>query len=291
MNDLNDMLVFATVVEQGSFTSAAEVLGTPKSNISRKITRLEQYLGVRLLERSTRTQNLTEVGRQYYRYCQRIKEEVISAETAVETLLEKPQGRLRLCVSVGVGQALLTPLLTIFCQQYPEIELDITLANRRVDIIEEGFDLVIRVGELSDSGLIAKKLLEITLSLYASPEYQNKEINQPGDLLEHPLLLMSAKERKPVWSLISGGSEVKLAFKPLVRADDFLVLKQLSSNGVGITELPDYMATDLLESGQLIRVLESWQFEPVNLYAIYPSHRGATPKVRAMVDYLSQALA
>ena len=138
MNDLNDMMVFATVVEKGSFTAAAETLHTPKSNISRKVTRLEQYLGVRLLERSTRSQSLTEVGQRYYRYCQRIKEDILAAETAVESLIEKPQGQLKLCSSVSIGQSLLSKHLGEFCQQYPDISLDIALTNRRVDLIEEG---------------------------------------------------------------------------------------------------------------------------------------------------------
>ena len=287
MNDLNDMLVFATIVERGSFTGASEVLGTPKSNLSRKLTRLEERLGVRLLERSTRRQRLTEVGKQYYGYCQRIKEEMEAAHHAVETLLDKPRGKLKLCASVSVGQSLLARHLAVFRQQYPDIELDITLTNRRVDVIEEGYDLVIRVGELADSGLIAKRLCQLTLGLYGAPNYKKKRIQSPDDLKKHPLLLMSAKERKPIWSLICEDKVRQLSFTPAVRCDDFVVLRQMSVQGQGIAELPDYMAQEQLASGQLVRVLNQWSFKPVDLYAIYPSHRGATPKVRAMVAFLS----
>lgn len=290
MNDLNDMLVFATVVEQGSFTAAAEVLGTPKSNISRKITRLEQSLGVRLLERSTRTQHLTEVGRQYFGYCQRIKEEIEAAELAVESMLESPRGLLKVCASVGVGQFLLADRVAEFREQYPDIELDMVLTNRRVDVIEEGFDLVVRVGELPDSGLVARKLCQLRLNLYASPSLKVDSIDSPEGLLNYPLMYMSAKGSKAAWELISDNDNRQLTFNPVAKCDDFLVLKRLAAQGAGITELPDYIAEDRVDSGELVQVLKDWSFKPVDLYAIYPSHRGATPKVRAMVDFLSRTL-
>ncbi len=152
MVDVNDMLVFAKVVEKGSFTAAADALGTPKSNISRKITRLENEIGVRLLERSTRSQRLTEIGKQFYDSCRRIKDELKVAQHTVETLLEKPVGTLKICASVTVGQSLLSELFAGFCKQFPEIKLEISLTNRRVDVIEEGFDIVFRVGKLVESG-------------------------------------------------------------------------------------------------------------------------------------------
>ncbi|WP_422135754.1 LysR family transcriptional regulator [Endozoicomonas sp. ALD040] len=288
MTDLNDLMVFATVVERGSFTQAAEALNTPKSNISRKITRLESRLGVRLLERSTRTLHLTEIGLRYYQYCKRIKEEYEAAASAVESMLEKPQGRLRVCTSLGVGQSLLGDHLTDYCREYPEVELDLTLTNRRVDLIEEGYDLAFRIGDLPDSGLIARKLCSIHLRLYAAPGFAKHKIKTPGDLLEHPLMLMSAKERNPDWHLFCGQENRTLKFEPSLRCDDFSMLMRMSIRGLGITELPEYMAKHALAAGTLINILPDWQFEPVDLYALYPSHRGSTPKVRALLTHLAK---
>lgn len=288
--DLNDLMVFATVVERGSFTAAAEAYNTPKSNISRKITRLEKHLGVRLLERSTRSLNMTEVGQRYYEYCRRIKEELDAADSAVEAMLEKPQGRLRICTSLGVGQSLLSEHLAAFCMQNPDVELDLTLTNRRVDLIEEGFDLAFRVGELADSTLVAKRLCSIELRLYAAPNLEFENLSHPDELTAQPLMLMSAKERSADWHLISSDAEHHLSFKPSVRCDDFSMLKRMAVQGLGITELPDYMAKEFEENGKLINVLPDWKFKPVTLYALYPSHRGATPKVRALLDYLNNVL-
>ncbi len=288
--DLNDLMVFATVVEQGSFTGAAESYNTPKSNISRKITRLENHLGVRLLERSTRSLHLTEVGQRYYEYCRRIKDELNAADSAVESMLDKPQGRLRICTSLGVGQSLLSEHLANFCLQNPGVELDLTLTNRRVDLIEEGFDLAFRVGELGDSSLVAKRLCSINLKLYAAPNHGFEKLSQPSELPEQPLMLMSAKERSANWHLISDDNQHHISFKPSVRCDDFSMLKRMAIQGLGITELPDYMAEECIENGKLINILPDWTFKPVNLYALYPSHRGATPKVRALLDYLTQEL-
>ncbi|MEZ9232248.1 LysR family transcriptional regulator [Vibrio amylolyticus] len=290
MQDVNDMLVFATVVETGSFTATAESMGLPKSNISRKVTRLEDKLGVRLLERSTRTQHLTEIGAQYYAYCRRIQEEVSSSQLVVERMLEKPRGTLKVCASVAIGQSLLAKQLSGYAELNPDVEIDLTLTNRRVDVLEEGYDVVIRVGKLELSNLVAKKLSTLNLSLYCSPDYQRKhgQIQTPNELSEHQCLLMSAKERKSIWSLISARESVQIPIKPAMKCDDFMVLKQLTLSGMGISELPDYMAKESVEEGTLVNVLPQWSFEPVDLYAIYPSHRGATPKLRSFLDYLYQ---
>ncbi|MGF1695736.1 LysR family transcriptional regulator [Vibrio lamellibrachiae] len=292
MQDINDMLVFATVVEAGSFTAAAESMGLPKSNISRKVTRLEEKLGVRLLERSTRTQHLTEIGGQYYAYCRRIQEEVSASQLAVETMLERPQGTLKVCASVAIGQSMLAGLIPTFHQRFPDIDIELDLTNRRVDVLEEGYDVVIRVGELSLSNLVAKKLSRLCLSLYCSPGYQEKRglPTEPNDLTNHECLLMSAKERKPIWTLKNQTESVQIAIKPVLKCDDFSVLKQLTVDGMGISELPQYMVKELVGRGELVKVLPEWEFEPVNLYAIYPSHRGATPKLRAFLDYLYEGL-
>ncbi|MCG7585073.1 LysR family transcriptional regulator [Photobacterium sp. OFAV2-7] len=293
MKNLNDMMVFTTVVNKGGFTAAAEDFGLPKSNISRKVTRLENELGVKLLERSTRSQHLTEIGKVYYQHCQRIMDEIQSAEQSVEGLMAAPRGILKICASIAVGQNLLSRYLATFKQQYPEVKLDIHLTNRRVDLIEEGFDMALRVGKLEDSSLIAKRLCTRNLFLYASPAYLKKRktaLVHPDDLKDHECLHMTATNRKPQWHLQSGKQTQALTIEPSLCCDDFSVLRQLAINGAGITVLPSYMCEEFIDNGQLVRVLDNWECESVDIYGLYPSHKGVAPKLRAFLDFLQQTL-
>jgi len=173
--NLNDMLVFAEVVAQGGFTAAGDVIGMPKSNVSRTVSRLETALGIRLLERTTRKQTLTEVGRMYYEHCIRIKEELESATASIEKLTETPRGILRVCASVTAGQSLIARHLAEFAGAYPQVKVDLRLTNRRVDLIDEGYDVVIRVGESPDSNLVSKYLCSQALHLYAAPVIWKKQ--------------------------------------------------------------------------------------------------------------------
>ena len=291
--DLNDLAVFAAIVETGSMTAAADKLGMPKANISRKLSKLEQSLGVRLLERSTRRQHLTEIGNIYYQHCQRIEAELESADACVNRLLQAPRGTLRICASLSVGQGLLGPLWAKFLQHYPEIELDIQLSNRRVDIIEEGFDLVIRVGKLDDSNLIAKYLCQSQLMLCASPGYKTKFglPEKPEQLPEHQSLYMSAALGPVQWQLTRADDRRLIDLQPRFKIDNFNVLEQSVIQGAGIAALPDYLAQTAIKTHQLIPVLPDWSLPAVDIYALYPSHRGATPKLRALLDFLSETLA
>lgn len=296
--DLNDMLVFLTVAEHGSFTKAADVIGVPKSNISRKISRLEQHLGTRLLERTTRALHLTEIGQVYVEHCRRIQEEVLHANACVENLSATPQGLLRICTSVTVGQELLAKQLAQFCLQYPQITLDTRLVNRRVDIIDEGYDLAIRVGHLDDSSLIAKKLGEIELYLYASPSYlqtcveQQVDIDELADLAQHQCLFMSAMGEKPRWQLncAENSDSQYIDIAPVLISDDFHTLRQCATDGMGIAMLPDYLAQQAVADKKMVRVLDKWVGRSVDVFAIYPSHKSVTPKLRVMLDFLESNL-
>lgn len=293
MTDLNDMMVFATVVSSGSFTAAAEEFGLPKSNISRKVTRLEDRLGIKLLERSTRSQHLTEIGQVYFEYCQRIMDEIQGAEESVEGLMSAPRGTLKICASITVGQCLLSHYLAPFKKAYPEVHLDIHLTNRRVDLIEEGFDAAIRVGTLEDSSLIAKRLCKRELFLFASPDYlatSNIPLAEPSDLKQHDCLFMSATNPKPQWHLKSGKESQTIIIAPTIRCDNFTVLRQLAIDGAGITKLPSYICEKAVKDGKLVRVLDQWISESVDIYALYPSHKGATPKLRVFLDYLKHQI-
>lgn len=290
--NLNDLLVFVEVVERGGFTAAGSALAMPKSNVSRTVSRLEAALGVQLLERTTRKQILTEIGQMYYKHCSRIKEELESASASIETLSETPKGRLRVCASVTVGQSLICQHLVEFARTYPEVKIDIRLTNRRVDLIEEGFDVVIRVGELPDSSLIGKYLCSQELHLYAAPSYIEEldtSLSVPSDLAKHRCLFMNAMSERSQWQLQNGEKIKVIDFEPAFSCDNFYVLQQLAIDGLGITILPDYMCKKHLEDGRLIRVLDNWIGAKVDLHALVRSTGGVTPKIRAFLDFISHS--
>lgn len=292
-HDLNDMAVFAKVVGHRGFSAAAEVVGLPKSNVSRRVSRLEERLGVRLLERTTRKLHLTEVGEIYYRHCQRILEEAEHADLCVNRLLETPRGLLRISASVSTGQHLLAPIISDFMAQHPAVQVQLVLANRQVDVIEEGFDLVIRIGRLEDSSLVARGLGRSQLYLYASPAYLKRRDTprDPDDLKNHDCLVMSDLEGPNRWQLVNADHRKTLTLQARAIINDFTTLRQIMLDGGGIAILPSYMCDDDQRQNKILRVLPGWSFPPVEFHALYPSHRGATPKVRAFLDFLVDRIA
>lgn len=291
--DLNDMLVFLTVVEAGSFTAAADRLGIPKANISRKVARLEKRLGVRLLERTTRTQHLTEAGRAYLSHCKRIQEEIDLAEVAVAEVLNSYRGSLRIGASVAIGQQLIRPELSRFMSQYPELDVQLNLVNRRVDLIEEGFDMLIRVGELEDSSLVARQLGRVKRKLYASPGYfADRSLPSRLDELEEcDMLMMGSIHGQRSFELTNGQELRQMAFQPKLLADDFSIIKQGVVDGLGVGLFPEYMCARDVRKGSLIPVLPAWSTEPVSICALYPRHRVKIPKVKAFLEFVTELFA
>jgi len=287
--DLNDMMLFMAVIDAGSFTLAADRLNIPKANLSRKISRLEAQLGVTLLERTTRSQHITEAGKRYLGHCRRIHQEVDLAEASVAQILDKLEGQLRIGASVGIGHDILKPVLGQFMQQHPDINLQLNLINRRVDLIEEGFDLLIRIGKLEDSRLIAKRLGSISRKIYVSPDYlsQQGSIKSIKKLTQCDFLLMSSVHIGGRLSLQSGDKQQEIAVNPKLLVDDFLILKQMAIEGLGVAIIPDYMCEQELASGQLVQVLPTWGMPNVDVFALYPKHRLKIPKVKAFMDFIA----
>ncbi len=288
-HDLNDMMVFLAVVETGSFTLAADRLGIPKANVSRKVSRLEKNLEVTLLERSTRSQHLTEAGRRYLQHCKRIHEELDLATASVCELFHSYAGELKVGASVATGQQILRPALGKFMHQYPELKVQLNLVNRRVDFIEEGFDVVIRIGQLKDSQLIAKKLGTVSRGLYASPAYlaKNGKPELVEQLTDHQLLIMNPANNDLKLNLLSEqGQLFTVDCQPRLQVDDFVMLKQAIMDGLGIAVLPDYMSHEEVSSGQLVNILPAWSMAAVDIYALYPKHRAKIPKVKAFLDFV-----
>lgn len=291
--DLNDLLVLVSVVELGGFTAAANAANTPKSNISRKISRLETALGVSLLERSTRRMRLTEVGELYYQHALRIQEELSSAQLSLERLCAEPVGQLKVCTSVSVGQHLLAPKLAGFSERFAKVDIDLELSNRRVDLIEEGFDLSLRVGELEDSSLIARKLCDSPLGFYAAPEYLHRHsVGRLEQLTQVDTLAMSVRWNGQRWRLYTDAQrsrELWLDIQPRIKVNDFGTLAEVCCSGLGVAELPAYLGDPLVAEKKLERVLPDYIGDSVAIHLIYPQSRAKAPKLKALVDYLLTA--
>jgi len=287
-NDLNDMMLFIAVIDAGSFTLAAERLMIPKANLSRKISRLEARLGITLIERTTRTQNITDAGSKYLEHCRRIQQEAELAQATIEEMLNKVGGTLKIGASVGIGHEILKAELGQFMMMYPDINMRLELLNRRVDLIEEGFDLVIRIGELDDSRLVAKRLGQINRKLYASSDYldKNGKVSAIEQVALHDFLFMNSVQNNEHLTLISSNEEFSCKLKPKAQVDDFSILKQLVIDGVGIAVLPDYMCQASLDKGELITVLPKWGMPAVDVYALYPKNRIRIPKVKIFMNYI-----
>jgi LysR family transcriptional regulator AphB len=288
-HDLNNMMVFLAVVETGSFTLAADRLGMPKANVSRKVSKLETTLGITLLERSTRSQHLTEAGKRYLIHCKRVQDELNLASSSVSELMYNFTGSLKIGASISTGHHILKPALSKFMHQYPELKIQLNLVNRRIDFIEEGFDLVIRIGQLKDSNLIAKKLGTVSRKLFASPDYLEKygEPNSIELIEQHQMLIMNPFNNDLKLRLTSDKGQIyRINSQPRLFVDDFAILQQGIVDGLGIGVLPEYMCHKQVTNGELQNILPSWGLESVDVYALYPRNRGKLPKVKAFLTFI-----
>ncbi|MFL0810511.1 MAG: LysR family transcriptional regulator [Agarilytica sp.] len=293
MVDLNDMVIFAKVAELHGISPAARALKMPKSKVSRRMAALENELEVRLLERSTRSMHVTEAGNLYLQHCRRVVEEVSSAQESINNLSDSPRGHLRIGTSTAIGQYLIAPHLGEFMQQYPEIDTAMDLNNRRVDLISEGFDLVVRVGKLSDSNLVSKRLGSARAGLYAAPSYikSHDKINRLEELQDHNTLVMSDANHSTQWLFEDGkGNSESIAITPMVSINDFHALRNIAAGGGGIANIPHYLVEDLVSNGQLLHILPEWQSPEIHYYVLYPSQLGLTRKARVWIDFITEKL-
>ncbi len=293
MLNLNDMLLFAKVAELKGISAAARALNMPKSKVSRHMVELETALGTGLLERTTRSVELTEAGEIFFQHCKRVVEEKDGAIASVNQLLETPRGHLRVSVSTSIGQYLIAPHLGEFARKYPDIELQLDLNNRRVDLISEGYDLVIRVGQLQDSSLMSKRIGTARAHLYAAPEYIEEYgmPKKPDQLQEHTLLAMSNSNNITQWTLENTAGDIK-AFEaqPKHVINDFSALRGMAEGGAGIAIAPEYVIRSGIEKGRLVRVLPDWRSTMVGYYVLYPSRKGLTKKSQAWIDFFTGKL-
>jgi len=286
--DLNEIAIFVKVVDAGSFTGAAKSLGLPKSTVSRKITQLEERLGVRLLQRTTRTLSLTDTGSAYYNQCSRIISDVEEANIAVTEMQSKPQGLLRITAPMLFGAEVLSDLVAEFLQQNPEIQLEIVLTDQPLDLIQEGIDVAFRVGHLADSSLIARSLGNIKVITCASPRYveQNGSPKHPKEVANHTTLGWNPVN---TWEYDTP-ENITIDVKPKVKVNDIQSMHKMALTGLGIARLPAFVCADDIKSGRLVPLLCDWSYKSTPIHALYPSNRHLSVKVRSFVDYIVEEL-
>ncbi|MGH6625734.1 MAG: LysR family transcriptional regulator [Burkholderiaceae bacterium] len=293
MQDLNDMLYFAEVVEHGVFAAAGRVLGLPKSRLSRRVAELEARLGVRLLQRTTRRLSLTMVGEQFHRHCVAVREEAEAAAEAVAQAQTEPRGTIRVTCPVTLAQTVVGEHLPRFLARHPQVRVDMQVSNRVVDLVEEGVDVALRVRPtVEDSGSLVVKHLGLTYALLvASPQQLQRQGRpaHPDDLARLDTVAMSAADGRTTWKLV-GPDAAAHAFQhqPRYVADDLLTLKFAVLGGAGACVLPDYMCREELLDGRLVLVLPGWAPLPGVVHAVFPSRRGMVPAVRHFLDFLGE---
>ena len=293
MQDLNDMLFFAEVVERGGFAAAGRALGLPKSRLSRRVAELEARLGVRLLQRTTRKLSVTEVGDLFLRHCVAVRDEAEAAKAAVERVRTEPRGTLRVACPVTLAQSTVGPIMAVYLARYPLVKVDMRVSNRVVDLVEEGVDVALRVRPtLEDSGTLVVKNLGLAQSFLVASPAQLQRQGQPltlADLARLDTVSMSATDGKASWPLLGpGGATHVLVHQPRYVADDLLTLKFAVQGGAGMCVLPDYMCHDELQDGRLQSVLAGWAPRAGVFHAVYPSRRGMVPAVRHFLDFLAE---
>jgi DNA-binding transcriptional LysR family regulator len=290
--DLKAIAIFVNVVEHRSFRAASATLGIPKSTVSLKIAQLEDQLGVRLLERTTRTLRLTDAGTTYYRQTAPALDALREAATRVAALQTRPTGRLRLTTTLEFGQNVLPEVLDAYLRRYPEVEIQIELGDRRVDLIEEGFDLAIRAGVLQDSTLIARALPTRAFRIYASPAYLRRcgEPRQPEQLRDHDCLLMTGHQAPGTWRFRRGRRAITVEVHGKIAVNSLALVAALAAAGHGIARLPEQIGNAAVAAGKLRRILDHLTPEAIPWHAVYPSARNLSPKVRAFLDLLEGQL-
>ncbi|MBX9297442.1 LysR substrate-binding domain-containing protein [Chromobacterium vaccinii] len=283
------MQEFAAVADSGSFTRAARRLGISIAQVSRQVGQLEERLGARLLYRTTRQLSLTEAGELYLTHCRQLLESLADAEQAVSQLQAEPQGQLKLTAPLAYGHSHIAPLVLEFMQRYPLLEVSLDLSNQVQDLVHDGYDLAIRIGRLTDSSLMARKLGQRRHHVCASPDYlaRHGAPRRPQELLQHQCLQIG----NDGWHLQVNGRRQTFRVQGRMRCSTAAPLAEAAMRGMGLAQLPDYYVAAYLESGALVEVLADYAEPEEGIWALYPHNRQLSPKVRLLVDFLADSLA
>ena len=291
MTDLDDFYCFALVVEHGGFSAAERATDIPKSKLSRRVYNLEERLGVRLIQRSSRHFAVTDIGQNIYRHAQVMMEAAQAAHEMVDHLSLEPRGLIKMSVPVDVAQNQLGRILPSFLKQHPEIRIQLLVSNRRYDLINEGIDLALRVRSNldDDPNLIVRELGSIQQHLYASQAYLNQygTPKHPDDLIQHRLLSLNDEHSDQYFILYNAAQQrQKIRITPVIMATNLYMLSQLACQNVGVALLPESTVQQQLAQKQLVRVLPEWNAPHGIFHLVYPSKRGLLPAVRVLIDFL-----
>ncbi|MFP3444348.1 LysR family transcriptional regulator [Pseudomonas sp. SIMBA_067] len=291
MNPYEDMRIFAQVLEAGSFTAAADRLGMSKQSVSRRLMQLEERLGVRLLNRSTRRLDATPLGQHYYQSALRLLGEVQQVEHDISGQAQALRGTLRLSAPLSFAMSHLGCLLTEFLQLHPQVDVEVDLSDRAVDLIGEGYDLALRIGALEDSSLIARRIASVERVYCASPAYlQARGVPlKPEDLAGHDCLPYG-HSRQVQWQFRQGGKAQAIQVTGRMRANNGELLRDAAIAGMGVTYLPTFIVGQALADGRLVNVLEEWTPPALQLSAVYPQHRQVARPVQGFVSFLRERL-
>jgi len=287
---LEGMSIFAAVVEAESFTGAARTLKYSKAAISTHIQKLEDRLNTRLLNRTTRRISMTDEGRVFYEHCRRILDEAREAIDALDNSNTEPRGVLRINSPMSFGTMHLGAAVAEFMEAYPDVSVDMVLNDRQVDLIEDGFDLAIRIGRLPDSSLIARRLAPCRRILVASPDYWDRKgrPSHPSDLKDHDALIYDYLDDPNTWTFKDGDTDVSVSVQGRLRANNGEVLLDAALRGLGIYLSPTFFCFDALRANKLEIALRDFGEDPLSVYAVYPHRRHLSPRVRAFVDFLAE---
>ena len=290
--DLNEILVFTRVVETKSFTGAADLLGLPKSTVSRKLAQLEERLGVRLLQRTTRKLALTDAGQAYYERCAKIVADAAAAEKLVTDMQATPRGMLRVTAPVDLSTGFLGPMLAAFCSEHPEISIELDAADRVVDLIEDGFDVGIRFGPLQESTFAARRLCRVHMQLWASPAYLARRgtPKSPDELDEHDRVLFTPVTRMQSWELVGPEGELyELARPARFASNNLAAVRSVMIEGGGIAIMPNFFAAEPSAAGLIEQVLPGWECRFNEVFAVYPGRQNLPPKLQLFLEHLSRS--
>lgn len=291
MDRLLEMQTFCAVVEAGSFVSASEGMGVSKAAVSRYINELESRLGVRLLHRTTRRLSLTAEGEVFYVRCRELLAGVEEAEAELTSRSSVAKGVLRINAPVSFGIHHLAPLWGEFHARYPDVELNIDLSDRMVDIVEEGFDLAIRIATLRNSTLVSRRITATRLMVCASPEYlrANGTPSQPEDLIHHTVIAYSNLATGNEWHFDGPNGRISIRVRPWMHANNGETCCAAAVAHQGIIHQPSFLVQDDLAAGRLVELMPDYRSAELGVYAVYPTRKFVTPKVRALVDFLVSA--
>ncbi|MDA0342528.1 MAG: LysR family transcriptional regulator [Proteobacteria bacterium] len=293
ISNLTGLAVFAKVVEFESFSRAADDLGVSKSAISKQIAALEDHLGARLLNRTTRRLSVTNAGARLYERCRTIVAEVEAAELEAGQLHSQPTGVLRISVGMSFGHLHLAPALSTFLGIYPEINVELVMNDRIVDLVDEGYDLALRIAELETSSMMQRRLTDIRLLTAAAPSYLKRhgEPLHPSDLTGHSCIGYSYVWAGGAWRFNVPDRSSRVRISPRVQINNGDAIAKMAEDGIGITQLPSFIMAEALRAGRLVPILDAFEPPPLGLYAVYPHSRNLSVKVRVFIDFLVQHFA